>query len=194
MSNIHSILPLVSDDSWKWNKEELVDKEIPAGRTENLFSDPVTPGFLYFGIIRVIGDAGEKTEIEVDFDSFHYKVTIEDAFGDGITDTGSVVPSITRYNTEDDIYAMELRPNPPIAYLDNARVSINAPSQTTVNTQATALKLDIVNIQEFARSYQMATSGELIRGISSLENKVDRLNGNMRDLLDAIDGDRLRNI
>lgn len=194
MSNIHSILPLVSDDSWRWNKEELVDKRVPAGRTEDLFIDPVSPGFLYFGVIRVIGDAGEKTEIELDFDAFHYKVTIEDAFGDGITDTGAVVPSITRYNTEEDIYALELRPDPPVAYLDNARVSINAPSQTTVNVEATALKLDILNLNEFSRSYQRATSGQLIDNISALESKVDRLNSNMRELLDAINGDRLRNI
>ena len=194
MSSIHSILPLVSDSSWRWDKEELVDKRVPAGRTEDLFVDPISPGFLYFGVIRVIGDAGEKTELELDFDAFHYKVTIEDAFGDGITDTGAVVPSVTRYNTEDDIYALELRPNPPIAYLDNARISINAPSKTSIDVQATALKLDILDINEFSRSYQRATSGELIDNISSLESKVDRLNSNMRELLDTIDGSRLRNI
>lgn len=191
MSNIHSILPLLSDSSWRWDKEELVDEAVPAGRNKSIFSDPVHPGFLYYGLVTVRGEGAERTEVEIDIDTFNLKTTIEESYNLGSVQPGSAAPGITRYDTDIDLYTIVYQPNPPLAYLDNLSIDISAPSNNPVRVDSNALKLDIIDEVEFANSYQRFTGGRLAEAIEDFNNEIAKTNSNLEEIVDRLDRDIL---
>ena len=182
MANIHSLLPLLADDSWRWDREELVDEQLPAGRTKNLLKDPLYPGFLYYGLVSVRGEDGEKAEVEIDIDTYNQKTTIEEGYLLGSTRPGGAAPGITRYDTENNIYAIVYQPSPPLAYLDNIEISISAPSRSGVVVNSSALKLDILDLDRIKSSYQDATLGEFRNTISGLAEELGRTNDILEEL------------
>lgn len=191
MASIHSILPLVDPDTWRWKKEEEENRRIRAGRSHDIIRDPGNLGFIYYGQVGVTGEDGEKTEIDMSVDMFEYKVTIEDTFKAGLTGTGNTAPTVTRYDTDQDIYALTITPNPPIAYLDTARLSIDAPQRSDIILNASSIKLEITDRVEFARSYRKVTAGNVDEKIDDLLEKIDMLNNNIRSMVDVLN-DRTR--
>lgn len=190
MANIHTILPLLSEDSWEWGKDELVNERVPAGRSESLFSSSGIPGFLYYGLVVVQGPQGEKTEVEIDLDTFQLKSTIEEAYTIGSTDAGSISPGIARYDTENNVYAVVFEPNPPLAYASNARINIVAPSQSDIRVDSDALRLNITDRQRFRRSYQEATLSGLIDEFGRVSEELRATNQNIEELVEAIQSRR----
>lgn len=188
MANIHSILPLLAQDSWEWGKDEIVDEKVLAGRSEDLFNASGVPGFLYYGIVIVQGPDGERTEVEIDLDNFQLQTTIEEAYTVGSTQVGAVSPGIARYDTENDLYAVTYEPSPPLAYISNARIQITAPSETDIRVNSDALRLDITDRESFRRSYQQATLSALFEGFDEIASELNDTNRNIEELLEAIQG------
>lgn len=188
MSNIHSILPLLADDSWRWGKEELVDERVPAGRAENLFDASGLPGYLYYGLVVVQGTNGERTEVEIDIDQFQLKSTIEEAYNVGSTQPGPVSPGIGRYDTDNDLYSVIYQPNIPLAYVSNARIKITAPSQNDIVVNSDALRLDITDLRRFRESYQEATISQLLDRFGAIGQELNRTNRNLEELIDELGG------
>ena len=191
MSNIHSILPLLANDSWEWGKDELNDERIPAGRSEDLFNASNIPGFLYYGLVVVTGEDGYLTEVEIDLDSFDLKTTIREAYNIGSTRPGVISPGITRYDTENDVYAVTFQPNTPLAYISNARIKVTAPSQTGVIVNSDALRLNILDERRFMESYQEATISTLLDSFGAVGEELNRTNRNLEELIDRLDERRL---
>jgi len=186
MSNIHSILPLLSDDSWSWDKEEVVDEQLQAGRSKDIFANPNIPGFLYYGLVTVRGSGGEKCEVDIGVDTFNYRSTIEEAYALGAVEASAVTPAIARYDSDNDVYTLLYQPSPPLAYVDSLNISVDAPSEQSVRLDSIALKLDILDIDSFRRSYQMATSGELLQGIEDLRDEFVRTNNSIQRMIEEI--------
>jgi len=191
MSNIHSILPLLSDSSWKWDKRELVDEAVPAGRNKTIFGDPINPGFLYYGIVTIRGEGGEKSEVEIDIDTYNLKTTIEESYNLGSVTPGSAAPGITRYDTDVNLFTIVYQPSPPLAYLDNLSIDISAPSNRSIRVDSNALKLDILDETEFANSYQRFTGGRLADAIEDFNKEIARTNDNLESIVDRLERDIL---
>lgn len=190
MSNIHTILPLLSEDTWEWGKDELVNEQVPAGRSEDLFSSAGIPGYLFYGLVVVQGPEGEKTEVEIDLDKFQLKSTIEEAYTVGSTDAGSISPGIARYDTENDVYAVVFEPSPPLAYASNSRIRIVAPSESDINVNSDALRLNILDRRGFIRSYQEATISGLLEQFGRLEDEMRASNENIEQLIEELQSRR----
>jgi len=188
MSNIHSILPLLEDDSWRWDKPEINQKTLSPGNSEPLFEDPTYPGFVYFATLGVRGENAENAEIQFDFDRFETNRSYRDLFRVGLTDTGGVSPSITRYDTDDDVYAAKISPNIPVAYLDNASLEVRAPETDSVIVDGVGLNLNIIDMERFMLSFQQATRGQVIEGFGQVVERLDRLNNNMEMMIQELSG------
>lgn len=186
MSNIHSILPLLENDSWRWDKPELSQESIAAGNSESLFEDPSYPGFVYFASLGVRGENAENAELQFDFDRFETNRSYRDLFRVGLTGSGGISPSITRYDTDDDVYAARISPNIPIGYLDNAKIQVRAPSDNSITVDGIGLNLNILDQERFSRSYQRATAGEVIDRFSQITQQLGRMNANMEAMLEQL--------
>lgn len=187
MSNLHSILPLIDSESWRWDREIINQQQLRSAERVDLLSEPKYPGFIYFGTISIRGAEGNKTQIGIEFDQAETDRSIGRLFGSGATGSNGIGPSVTRFDTENDIYVTELTPTPPIAYLDNARISIRAPDSDGIEVDAFGIKLDILDIDMFATSYEQVTNGELINKMSKVDKRLEELNDNIRALGEAMD-------
>jgi hypothetical protein len=186
MSNIHSILPLLEDDSWRWDKPEINQKTLAPGNSEPLFQDPTYPGFVYFATLGVRGNNAENAEIQFDFDRFETNRSYKDLFRVGLTGSGGISPSITRYDTDDDVYAARIAPNIPISYLDNASLEVRAPNTDEIVVDGLGLNLNVVDMERFMFSFQRATRGEVIDGFDRMIERLDRLNSNMEIMMQQL--------
>jgi hypothetical protein len=186
MANLHTILPLLESDSWQWDKSELIDERVPAGRSKSVFDSSSTPGFLYYGLVIVQGTNGEKTELDIQLDNFQLRQTIEGAYTVGSTQKGAVSPGIARYDTENDIYSVVYEPSPPLAYISNAKIDVVAPSNDDIRVESDALRLDITDVNGFRRSYQEATISQMLDGLSQVERQFEQMNNNIEDLVEEI--------
>jgi len=184
MSNIHSILPLLDDDSWRWQKPEIDRESIGPGNQEALFQDPRYTGFVYFASLGVQGEDSELAQIQFDFDKFESSRSFEDLFRVGLTESTGISPSITRYDTGNDRYAARISPQIPIAYTDNASLTVRAPSNTGITIDAVGLNLEILDGDLFAESYQRATAGQIIENFQSMTDQLSRLNQNMESFME----------
>ena len=192
MSNIHSILPLIETDSWRWDRTLINQKTLKPTERKDLISSPKYPGFIYFGTISVSGEGGEQAAIELKFDNAETKRTLGRLFSSGVQGSAGIAPGVTRYDTDNDIYVAELSPTPPISYLDNAEISVRAPDQHEVTVDAFGIKLDILDADLFARSYERVISGELIEKMNNVDKRMQELNDNIRALGEALDANNLR--
>lgn len=182
MSNIHSILPLLDDSSWRWDKQLLTEQRIRPGSDKDLFSNPTYPGFVYFGSISVSGESGPSASIEVGFDKANVERSIGRLYQSGISGGSGIAPGISRFDTENDVYVAELSPNIPISYLDNANISIHAPQDDSVLVDAFGIKLDILDLELFSQSFQRVTSGEIIDRMQEVRDRTEEVGEKLDDL------------
>jgi hypothetical protein len=189
MSNIHSILPLLDNDSWRWNRSEITRERVQPGNREPLFERPRYPGFVYFASVAVRGENADEARIEFDFDRFETDRSIKQIFQVGLTGPSGISPSITRYDADDGFFAVRVSPSVPIGYNDSASISVRAPSNETVLTEAIGLNLEILDMPSFMQSYQRATRGQVIDNVKNLTDKIDTLNKNIELMIEAQPGD-----
>jgi len=183
MSNIHSILPLLDEDSWRWQKPEIDRTVVGPGNQEPLIEQPDYAGFIYFAALGVQGEGSEQSEIQFDFDQFKSARSYEDLFRIGLTENTGISPSITRYDTTNDRYAARISPNIPVAYTDNARLMVRAPQNKEITIDAIGLSLEILDADLLARSYQRVTAGEVIENFQSMTDQLSKLNRNMEQFM-----------
>lgn len=184
MSNIHSILPLLDTNSWRWNKSEISRERIQPGNREPLFDRPKYPGFVYFASVAVQGEGAEQTNIEFDFDRFQTDRSIEELFRVGLTGSAGISPAVRRFDVDDGLFAIRIAPNVPVGYTDAAAISVRAPSDTEIVSEALGLNLEILDMDSFMSSYQRATAGQMIDKMDEFTDKLDRLNNNIELMLE----------
>lgn len=187
MSNIHSILPLLDDNSWRWDRNTITRDTVRPGSSRDLINSPKYPGFIYFGVITVVGQKGPDSQVEVEFDNANTKRSLGRLYNAGLSGTEGISPGISRYDTENDIYVTRLSPTPPISYLDNAKISLHAPQDESVRVNAFGIKVDILDVDLFMESYENVVSGQAIQKISSLEDKLTKMNANLRAIGETLD-------
>lgn len=189
MANIHSLLPLLDDESWRWDRANISDTQMRPGTSRQLISSPKYSGFVYFGVISVLGQSGPKAEVEVEFDNANTQRSLGRLYNSGLTNTQGISPGISRFDTENDVYVTKLTPTPPIGYLDNAKIAIHSPQDDQIQVRAFGIKIDILDVDLFRESYQRITSGKLVEKMSNIENKLTRLNTNIEALGETLDAD-----
>jgi hypothetical protein len=187
MANIHSILPLIDNSAWRWDKNTITRRTLPPATSDALISSPNYPGYIYFGAITVTGKNGPQAKIEVEFDNANTKRSYDRLFKSGLTGSQGISPGIARFDTENDIYVAQLSPNNPIAYLDNAKISVHAPQTGEINLDAFGIKLDILDTELFAQSYREVVNDDSGGSPIDLSNKISRLNANIQTLGELLD-------
>lgn len=184
MSNIHTILPLLDRDTWRWDKAEITSQTVRPSITKRLFGDPGYPGYLFSGLVVVSGSGAEETVVKLSIDNYEFESSIKRAYEIGATIVGPKAPAVVRYNTTDDLYALLYEPNPPLAYIENIDISITAPENEDIVLESSGLKLDILDLDRFSRSYQDAVSGEVINRLQAVGEQMEQLNDNLEQLTD----------
>lgn len=184
MSNIHSILPLLDRDTWRWDKAEISTQTVNPSITKRLFGDPGYPGYLFSGLVVMSGSGAEETVIKLAVDDYEFESSVKRAYEIGATVVGPKAPAVIRYNTTDDLYVILYEPNPPLAYIENIDISVTAPQGKDIVLEASGLKLDILDIDRFSRSYQDVVSGEVINRLQAVGEQMKQLNNNLEQLTD----------
>jgi hypothetical protein len=186
MANIHSALPLIDRDTWRWDRNEITRERMNPGSRRDLINSPKYPGYIYFGVITILGEAGPSAEIETAFDNASTRRSVQRLFNSGLSDATGISPAVSRYDTDEDVYISNLTPVPPIAYSDNANISIYAPQGESVIVNAFGIKLDILDLEAFKDSYRKLVGSGATSSTSDLENKLDELNGTIESLEEVL--------
>lgn len=177
-------LPFVEQNTWDWTIQPIRNKRIGAGNARDLFEVTGKPGWFYWGAFSVQGENAEKTTLDVVTDAYENGFTIEQLFINGAYDRSSDFPSITRYDTDKDLYSLLWEPQPPLPFSDRIKIRLASPENNSILINTSVTYITITDPQRFVRSFQVQNYGMVM-------DKIEEMTDELRMLREEIRGARI---
>jgi hypothetical protein len=178
-------LPFVERDTWDWTIEPIKNKTIGAGNSKDLFEVTGQPGWFYWGAFSVQGENAQATNLKVVTDNYENGFSLKQLFINGAYDRSSDFPSITRYDTDENLFSLLWEPQPPLPFSDRIKIRLSSPPDNDVVINTSVTYITITDPQRFVRSFQVQNFGMLME-------QVDDMTDELRMLREEIRGTRLR--
>jgi hypothetical protein len=178
-------LPFVDRNTWDWTIQPIRNKTIGAGNSKDLFEVTGQPGWFYWGAFSVQGENAQRTNLETITDNYENGFTLEQLFINGAYDRSSDFPSITRYDTDENLFSLLWEPQPPLPFSDRIKIRLDAPGNEDILINTSVTYITITDPQSFVRSFQVQNFGMVME-------RLDDMTDELRMLREEIRGTRLR--
>lgn len=174
-------LPFVQEDTWEWTLVPVKNERIGAGNARDLFEVTGQPGWFYWGAFGVEGEAAQNTTLKVVTDTYENGFSLKQLFINGAYDRSSDFPSITRYDTEDNLFSLLWEPQPPLPFSDRIKIRLSAPNNEDITINTSITYITITDPQQFVRSYQRQNYGMLIDRMDQIADELRLIREEMTD-------------
>jgi len=174
-------LPFVERDTWDWTIEPIKNKTIGAGNSKDLFEVTGQPGWFYWGAFSVQGENAQATNLKVVTDNYENDFSLKQLFINGAYDRSSDFPSITRYDTDENLFSLLWEPQPPLPFSDRIKIRLSAPNNEDITINTSITYITITDPQQFVRSYQRQNYGMLIDRMDQIADELRLIREEMTD-------------